>query len=344
MAVRPGDQRRIGLEDPGGARVTLTVQRQGPVQAERGPRGRVDTVHESLVGQLRGRENARRATRRVVVSSDEVGLRPDSRAAATRVVPYTTPGGNPVIAVPGLTPRSPTRVVFPVFDTCYRPEPSRSRRYPTPPGWWRPGLPPRSRGHRPERAEAPAWMRPRSPCAAAGGSRGWERFHHDVGSCEFCRHEERPADGQTQHILDHLEPHRLAHRPTTKSAGSREEWPRHCWRARRPANTIVRLAGGSESRTPCRASDRFGNNSYYSGISDRWCASRHQLPGTGGRTCTARCRSPGRVGQRPAVPAGPPPGRSRSAAADPDRTRESRPSPGRYRARPRSDPDARLPG
>src|SRR5205807_6212713 len=37
--------------------------------------------------------------------------------------PFTTPGGNPVTAVPGLTPRSPVTIVAPVLVTV---EPART--------------------------------------------------------------------------------------------------------------------------------------------------------------------------------------------------------------------------
>src|ERR1043166_7789212 len=41
------------------------------------------------------------------------------------IVPFTIPGGNPVTAVPGLTPRSPFTVVAPVLVTV---EPARTRK------------------------------------------------------------------------------------------------------------------------------------------------------------------------------------------------------------------------
>ncbi len=46
----------------------------------------------------------------------------NATASAAWIVPPTTvPGGKPVIAVPGLTPRSPTRTVGPVFVTVVAP-------------------------------------------------------------------------------------------------------------------------------------------------------------------------------------------------------------------------------
>jgi hypothetical protein len=42
-------------------------------------------------------------------------------ASAAWMVPPTVPGGKPVIAVPGLTPRSPPSVVAPVFVTVCPP-------------------------------------------------------------------------------------------------------------------------------------------------------------------------------------------------------------------------------
>ena len=44
-------------------------------------------------------------------------------ASPACVVPFTVPGGNPVTAVPGLTPRSPVTVVAPVLVTV---EPART--------------------------------------------------------------------------------------------------------------------------------------------------------------------------------------------------------------------------
>ena len=53
-------------------------------------------------------------------------------ALAAETVPLTSPGGNPVIAVPGLTPRSPLITDGPVFVTVWPPRTPKLSAVPSP--------------------------------------------------------------------------------------------------------------------------------------------------------------------------------------------------------------------
>src|SRR5665647_1846540 len=57
-------------------------------------------------------------------------------ASAALVAPVTLPGGNPVIAAPGLTPRLPLRTLGPVFVTVEPPSTTKLPAVPRPTGGW----------------------------------------------------------------------------------------------------------------------------------------------------------------------------------------------------------------
>ena len=107
-----------GLEYEDRVRVALRVQGQRTADVQRGG-GVVYTGREGVAGADEAADGSRfDSPGGIVVArwSSRPG-RPPRRRRPCAMAPFTVPGGNPVTAVPGLTPRSPLMTLGPVLVT-----------------------------------------------------------------------------------------------------------------------------------------------------------------------------------------------------------------------------------